>query len=428
VGGLSLLERQLRQLARLGVEQVWVLANGFALEAESALQKMRNIPKQVDLIQSPKELVGLARAGDDLLFLDDALLIDDRVLLAMAQNEGSCVLAVDPRGVAKNMRPSENLLGPDDKEAFVGVAKFPAALVSAQAPNAPADDFLTLLVQAAYFEDDRSLFDIASVSKYLPDLKRNAPPVLHRVSEREGADEATDVLISTAQKGVLDWPGRFIYPVFENMTVKALLDLPVTPHHITLVNSVLGFAGTYLFAMGHMLPALVLALIFGLLDGVDGKLARVKMLTTKLGGLTHILNRVVEFSWYFGIAFALSRQGSDGTIFALPLLIILSAGSELASSDFYRRMTGVHLDDSGSFERQFRLIGGRRNCFVWALIPFAILDFWLAALWFLVAYAVLNAIVMQWRFIKRLKEFTSNLSPIVARNFRNSTYFFKKKK
>lgn len=423
VGGLSLLERQLRQLARLDVEQIWILANGFALEIESALTKMRKIPGQVDLIQNPKELVGLARAGDDLLFLDDALLIDDRILASIIQSEAACILAVDPRGIGKGMRSSENLLGVDDKETFAGIAKIPAALISAQAPNAPAEDFLTLLVQAAYFEDGRSLFDIASVSLYLPDIKRNAPPILYRVSEREGADEATGDLISMAQKGVLDWPGRFIYPFFENTVTKVLLDSAVTPHHMKLVNIVFGFVGTYLFAIGQMIPALVLALIFGLLDGVDGKLARVKMLTSRLGSLTPIGNRIVEFSWYFGIAFALFREGSDGTIFALPLLIILSAGSELASGEFYRRISGVHLDDRGSFERKLRLIGGRRNCFVWALIPFAVFNLWLMAMWFLAGYAILSAIATQWRFVVRMMEFTSNLSPIIARNFRNSTYF-----
>lgn len=427
-GGLSLLERQLRQLARLGVEQVWVLASDFALEIGSALPKMSRLPSKVDVIQNPKELVDLAKSGDELLFLDDALLVDDRILKSVVQGEGSCVLAVDPSGLAKDMRASENLLGAEEKEAFTGVAKLPASLVAAQAPNAPAEDFLTLLVQAAYFEKDRVLFDISSIPLYLADRRRDVPLVLHRVSEREGADSATDALIATAQKGILDWPARFIHPFFENMMTKALLETPVTPNQVTLATGVFGFTATYLFATGHMIVALAIALILGVLDGVDGKLARTKMLTSRVGELEHILDKLVEYSWYFGIAFALVRQGSDGTVYALALLITLFAWSEVVLSEFFRRLSGVQLDDSGPFERKFRLFGGRRNTFFWSLIPFAIMDMWLAAMWFLAIYSVLTTFVMQWRFIVRVMGYTSSLSPIIARNFRDSAYFPDKKK
>ena len=55
-GGLSLLERQLRQLAKQGIEQVWVLASEFALEIGSALPKMKKIPAKVELIQKPERV------------------------------------------------------------------------------------------------------------------------------------------------------------------------------------------------------------------------------------------------------------------------------------------------------------------------------------------------------------------------------------
>ncbi|MGD8326112.1 MAG: CDP-alcohol phosphatidyltransferase family protein [Sphingomonadales bacterium] len=427
-GGLSLLERQLRQLARAGIEEVCVLALDFALEIGSALQSMKKIPSTVALVQNPKELMDLVRDGGDILFLDDALLVDDRILKAVIHNEASTVLATDTKAVAVGFRASENLLGADSTEHFVGIAKLPSALISAQAPNAPAGDFLTLLLQAANFEKDRVLFDISSLPLYLPDRRRDVPLLLHRVSEKEGAENGANALIAMAQKGTLDWPARFIHPFFENLITKALLNTPVTPNQVTLVTGVFGFGATYLFATGHMLIALAIALVLGVLDGVDGKLARTKMLTSRVGELEHILDKLVEYSWYFGIAFALQRQGSDATVYSLALLIMLFAWSEVVLSEFFRRLSGVQLDDAGDFERKFRLIGGRRNTFFWSVIPFAIMDMWLAAMWFLAIYSILTTFVMQWRFIVRVMDYTSSLSPIIARNFRDSAYFPDKKK
>lgn len=411
-GGLSLLERQLRQLARLGIKDAYVCALDHGTEIERALGDMRRIPSTTKLLRSVSELKAFETDGGPVLLLDDALLIDDRLIKAVWANDAPLALMFEGTSERK----------------FAGVAKIPASLVAAKACNATGQSFLPSLIASAQGENGVVQLNTADIPLYIPDRRRDVPLLLREVLDPAEAAHGTDALIAMAQKGTLDWPAKYIHPFFENRLTKLLLGTPVTPNQVTLATAVLGFGATYLFATGQMLAALAIALILGVLDGVDGKLARTKMLTSRVGELEHIVDKLVEYSWYFAIAYALYERGSDASVYALALLVVLFAWSEVVLSEFYRRLSGVQLDDTGAFERGFRLIGGRRNTFFWSLIPFAAMDAWLAGLWFLAFYSIVTTFVAQWRFIVRVRDFTSGMSPIIARNFRDTQYFPDKKK
>ena len=237
---------------------------------------------------------------------------------------------------------------------------------------------------------------------------------------------AGNVLLDMAQKGTLDWPARWIHPTFENFLVTALLGTPLTPNMVSLLTGALGFYATYLFATGQMGWGLLGALAVGVLDGVDGKLARVKMLATKLGQLEHILDKLVEYSWYFAIAAFLAvpdESGGNGAPWVLAILIVTFAWAEVVQGEFYRRLTGRQLDDAGEIERGLRLISARRNTIMWGLVPFALTESWLIGLWIMGIYTMVTFFVAQWRFIVRLRAYASSVSSEISGNFKMSEYF-----
>ena len=49
------------------------------------------------------------------------------------------------------------------------------------------------------------------------------------------------------------------------------------------LQEILGLSVTLLYAFGHLWVGALLALLVGILDGVDGKLARLKVQTTRIG-------------------------------------------------------------------------------------------------------------------------------------------------
>ena len=64
-----------------------------------------------------------------------------------------------------------------------------------------------------------------------------------------------------------------------------------------------------LFASGHLWWGRVLALLVGVLDGVDGKLARTKFETTESGKSEHSLDYLIELSWWTALAYHFHESG-----------------------------------------------------------------------------------------------------------------------
>ena len=90
------------------------------------------------------------------------------------------------------------------------------------------------------------------------------------------------LLRDATQSGVLDFPALVHAPI-EKWLASHLCRTSITPNQITLGTRVLGFSVTVLYALGYLWAGALLALIIGVPDGLDGKLARLKVQMTKAG-------------------------------------------------------------------------------------------------------------------------------------------------
>jgi 1L-myo-inositol 1-phosphate cytidylyltransferase / CDP-L-myo-inositol myo-inositolphosphotransferase len=103
----------------------------------------------------------------------------------------------------------------------------------------------------------------------------------------------------------------------------------------------------------------------GVLDGLDGKLARVKLETSKAGKLEHFFDALFENSWWLALAWHLSVSGKLPNAFSyLGLLVGAEVLNALARASIVRYY-GKSISELGRFDRIFRLVGGRRNIYVW---------------------------------------------------------------
>jgi hypothetical protein len=105
-------------------------------------------------------------------------------------------------------------------------------------------------------------------------------------------------------------------------------------------------------------------------------------------------------------------------------LIILPALAEAVQGEFFRRITGIQLDDAGPVERRIRLFSGRRNTFLWTLLPFAALGAWFAGFVMLAIYSVATTAVAQWRFYVRLTQYGRDHGQQIAGNLSATSYDF----
>jgi phosphatidylglycerophosphate synthase len=129
---------------------------------------------------------------------------------------------------------------------------------------------------------------------------------------------------------------------------------------------------TVLYALRHLWVGALLALIVGVLDGLDGKLVRLKVQMTKAGKGEHLLDYVVEMSWWMALAYHFNATGQIHYAYALLLTFFAFTSLERVARKFVQRRVGRSLDDFSRFDRLVRSVAGRRNIYTW-LFTFCLL-------------------------------------------------------
>jgi len=178
-------------------------------------------------------------------------------------------------------------------------------------------------------------------------------------------DRARRLIVEDSQKkrGASDFVAQYFNRPIENAILYYISEWSfVTPNRLTIATNILAWSITYLFFSGNLGLGALLTFVVGVMDGLDGKLARIHWCSTKLGLIEHPFDMLYEFSWLIALAFFLSQ--SEGF---LPLML---ASISITFVAFYRfcydqfsRATGVSLDVYGPFERAFRRVAGRRNIY-----------------------------------------------------------------
>ena len=139
----------------------------------------------------------------------------------------------------------------------------------------------------------------------------------------------------------------------------------ITADHITILADSLAFVSAYLMFTGRVWLAIATMLAVTILDGTDGKLARLRGKPTKIGKLEHSLDFLYEQVWYASvIAYAYLSTGSAW---------ILLVGLGWLVVDGYVRhvynlgwiIAGGPLKRWSRAGRVVALVDGRRNVYVW---------------------------------------------------------------
>ena len=215
--------------------------------------------------------------------------------------------------------------------------------------------------------------DAANVDDYIASMRRHVRPVCFSAPREQSRRVAERVILDSAQNGTLDLPA-YIHGPIETAIISLLCKTRITPNQITIGGFIIGCSATAAFAVGRVGFGILAALIFGVVDGLDGKQARVKIETTARGKWEHYLDYFIENSWWAAIAFHLWRSGQFPNAFYFFALLV---GSRLLH-EFAKRPVkmakGRLLDDVAPFDRAFRLIAARRNVYVWILACGFLLD------------------------------------------------------
>lgn len=389
--GISPLERLLRMLERCDVEDVTLLSSEperlAALPAHSwARPRLRFAVAAREHGTVRTEHIAAALSpqseGARVLVLPAAATYDARLLGAMLACRAPTVL-VDS-APPEDLRPLLSAAQRTPEGLLCG----PALLDAAWCANGagPLGDCLA----AGLADGSLAPIDVAAQPAYWPGLRRALRPFWFPAPAPALRARAERTLVDATQKGAQDLPAMLHAPI-EKWLVSRLCRTAITPNQITLLVNFLAWTATALFATGQLGFATALALVVGVLDGVDGKQARLKVETSPFGRLEHLFDSLFEYSWWLALGFHFESAGliPHGMLFAL--VLIAADLIDMAAAGVVLWRLGRTMDDLTPGDRAFRLVAGRRNIYVFMLAGGLLLGSAAGAFQALVGWAVLTA-------------------------------------
>ncbi|MBI3270756.1 MAG: CDP-alcohol phosphatidyltransferase family protein [Planctomycetes bacterium] len=366
VGGGPLVLRLARILARLGVRRLAVLAPADA----------RELPAPSGATMERPASLRAWTAERRVLLVDASVLIDPRALEALLR-------APDLRRLPRSLE--------------TGAGGISAAVVAA----------VDAEWQAGLFpgaSDALPLLDLQAIDTHHREQRTQVPLHLRELSTPAEARHATWELILATQKKVQDLPSEYIDPPFENALTYALCATPVTPNQVTYACFLVAVGIGCLFLRGELLLGAALTYLVEWLDGVDGKLARVKLQFSKIGEYESIFDYFYENFWWFSITWSVAGLGHGlGAWRAGGLLMACDLVENILVTLWSLRGARISLDELAPIDARFRRIGGRRNIYCALFLVGFLLGFPYETLWVVAGWAAVTAgyhttrLALNWR-------------------------------
>lgn len=376
VGGLPLVNRYMLEFSHLGVSDFHLCGVAEIPRQIQAARMPRDCRVHLFPLTSQEEILRVLwqRRGDALLVRSDCL-VDPRLLASLLQ-------VPEPHWLRFPTASTESL---------------PAALrlTSASRDGQP---FLGLDV---WLRTSSELCP-AALNPYSPSHRGVVPFYVLPVTTPSEARTATQTLIRSTQKRALDLPAEHLDPLFENPLVSWLCTTPVTPNQVTLFATVVGAGITLLFLNGWLRLGILATYAVEVLDGVDGKLARTKLQTSRLGEMEHVLDFFVEQAWYASITFFLATSTGRAGVWWLGGGLMLCDIVDNLLYGMGKLYLGTQLDELSPFDRKFRLIAGRRNIYCWMFLFGFLAGFPLQTLAVVALWSFITAATHGFRLLYRL--------------------------
>ncbi len=314
LGGISLLERLRRIVRQIGFREATILSNSVeSMAAHVGAASWHGADVSLNFLERTGTEVTVGDILDCLAAMrvpsDGRILIvfagfycDGRLLRSLAQAQTtSALIDSDPPSIIAPLL--------ENSDAHSSGRLLCAALLSSESLS--GKNRVAALAQEIALDTMTGRIasvDAAQQPAYIESMRRNVRPVFFPAPSLDCRPLAERFLRDGTQNGVLDFPALVHAPI-EKWIVSHVCRTSITPNQVTLATAFLGISVTVLYAFGRLWAGALLALIVGVLDGVDGKLARLKIQTTRLGEGEHALDYCIEMSWWVARStfFALCR-------------------------------------------------------------------------------------------------------------------------
>lgn len=375
--GMTLLERNLRLVERLGQCVIYV----FVREEDKSRAKKRRFPAVTTpmFLTETGDLTGpiqrvIDQSSGPVMLLDAAGLYDRRFVAHLWQT------ATPARGMQGGVAL--------DSVALLTDAQVAKKSVESQDWRTMADAWL----------QQAEVVDLDSIENRVSLLRKSVPPQVIHVDGPAALKRADAYLRELAGKGVNDIIGEYVHPPIEFFLTRLTAYTPLTPNHISYFIIALSLAGLYFFAMGQFWEGIAVNLVRGVVDGIDGKLARLTLRESKNGNLLdHGCDTVYLPLLFLSLGYALSQGDPFSTPAIASLVLQVCYWFNRVFSSWFRVFLGVDESEFRPVDRLMRRFQPKRNIFI---LLFIISMLFQAPVWGLYGITILTGVYLVYRIAR----------------------------
>jgi len=205
--------------------------------------------------------------------------------------------------------------------------------------------------------DDRfTLYDFKLRKRERPLLMRLEPGTVRSV------ERAT---YKGAYKGVTDVLTKYLWPEWALVLTRLAASVGMSPNMVTAIGALNCVAAAVCFWNGFYWLGMLFALVFMVLDTVDGKLARCTLTSSRIGNFfDHGIDLVHPPFWWWAWAHGLSAAGLalSARAFAWTMVaIVMGYVVQRLIEKHFKRRFGFQIHVWKKVDSDFRLITARRN-------------------------------------------------------------------
>ena len=351
VWGMTLLERNLRLVERLGARRIHVL---MGTKGSQGLHRRFSPLRQVQVhanTDNPQKVAQHIIGGTEgLVLLLEGMGLYDRRFVGALWQQTAPALGIDQNRILPVL----------------------ALLVTADVPFPIATDHSSnwSQVQHAFLAKKESVgVELKQVESHIASLRKDVTPVVLQINDARSRKHAERYLKELAGKGVNDLMGEFVHPPIEFLLTRLVSFTPITPNQISYFNAVLSIAILPLLATGKLWEALALSLFRGVMDGVDGKLARLTLRESQSGDqIDHVVDRFFLPLFFLALGWHFSAGALDAPAALASYIIQVFYWTNRLLANVFRNFIGVSSGEFRLIDRIFRRIWPKRNICVLILL------------------------------------------------------------
>jgi len=328
--GLRLIERVILSAKEAGMEDFVIVTGYMGEELRRFLGDGSKYGVRIEYVKN-----GFWRKGNGVSVYEARRLLNEKFILLMADHifnpeilsrlkkceldEGECILCVDMnmRHVI-DMEDATKVKVVDGKIVDIGkdLEDFNGVDMGIFLCSPRIFEVLRRSIQAGRYSLTDGMKELAKQGKLRAYAIDDEKSYWLDVDTSESLKFAERLLLFEASKHAL--ATRILYKYLNTPITKLFAMTPITPNQVTILSLLAGIASSLFFIYHHPFLAGLLALLSSVLDGVDGKLARIKHKRTTYGGIfDSFIDLYTDLAVFFGMAYYGYTTTSDPLIWLL---------------------------------------------------------------------------------------------------------------